>query len=146
MQRLILLLRQYQDYGRDTEAKGPTALKSRFDWEEYLAANDVQLQKAAEVCEELLSVIKRENEALMNTKQQIETTLINTIRHMTEVRLDMLPYKGQCKDCKYRNDHPIPPCKHKVWPRLREVEKNAIQSGVVSCLVRDTDNAGRRLE
>lgn len=137
--RLRLLLAQYQDYAMDTEAQEPKALGSQWDWEEYLATREVQLEKAAEVCDELLSVIKCEKDALLNTKQHIEMALIDTIRHLTEVRLDMLPFKGQCKDCKFKNNHPIPPCKHKVWSYLREVEKNAIQSGVVSCLVRDTN-------
>lgn len=47
-----------------------------------------------------------------------------------------LPHKGQCLTCKFKNDHPWPPCSHKVWSYLRDVEKNAIQSGVLSCMVR----------
>ena len=137
--RLRLLLAQYQDYAMDMEAKGPKAFGSEWDWEEYLAATESANEKAAEVCEELIRVIKCENQALLNTKRHLEMVLIDTIRHLTEVRLDMLPFKGQCKDCKFKNNHPIPPCKHKVWSYLREVEKNAIQSGVLSCLVRDTN-------
>jgi len=142
--RLRLLLAQYQDYARDTEAKGPTALKGKFDWEEYLAHNDAQLEKAAEVCEELIRVIKCENEALLNTKRHLEMALIDTIRHLTEVRLDMLPFKGQCDECKYKNDHPWPPCNHKVWSYLRPIEQKAIQSGVLSCMVRDTSKDGEQ--
>jgi hypothetical protein len=142
--RLRLLLAQYQDYARDTEAKGPTALKGKFDWEEYLAHNDAQLQKAAEVCEELLDVIKCEKDALINTKRHIEMALIHTIRHLTEVSLDMLPFKGQCDECKYKNDHPWPPCNHKVWSYLRPIEQRTIQSGVLSCMVRDTSKDGEQ--
>ncbi len=142
--RLRLLLAQYQDYAMDTEAKGPKAFGSEWDWEEYLAATEAANEKAAEVCEELISVIKCEKDALINTKRHIEMALINTIRRLTEVRLDMLPFKGQCDECKYKNDHPWPPCNHKVWQYLRPVEQKAIQSGVLSCMVRDTSKDGEQ--
>lgn len=119
MTRLLRLIEQYIVKAKETDALAPQAFGGEWDWEEYLAAHEAQLQKADEVVVELIHEIRKEK---------------------TEGKSYMLPFKGQCEDCKFKNDHPWPPCRHTVWPHLRDVEKNAILSGVVECMVHDDGN------
>ena len=139
MLRLQLLLAQYQDYARDTEAQEPKALGSQWDWEEYLATREVQLEKAAEVCDELLSVIKCGKVLMFDTKRQTRNAEFDTERHLSEEAQQVTPFKGQCKDCKYKNPHPVPPCRHSLWAHMTQPQKDAVLQGVLSCMVRDTE-------